>query len=89
MLYTRLYAGPVELLDPGGWALSEGEVVHFLQERAEVVAGGERARMEIAECLVPPLQRLAVQRLSSGEVALGLQQFRAELADTRTCTCNL
>ena len=46
------------MLDPGGWAPSEGEDVHFLQERVEVVAGGERARMEIAECLVPPLQPL-------------------------------
>eukprot|EP00964_Phaeocystis_antarctica_P004581 scaffold2471_cov63-Phaeocystis_antarctica.AAC.6 len=39
-----------------------------------------RTRMPLAERLAPPLQRLAAQRLSSGEVALGLQQ-QAEVAD--------
>ena len=34
--------------------------------------------METAEGIVPPLQRLAVQRLGGSEVALGLQQ-RAEV----------
>ena len=36
--------------------------------------------MPIAVGLTPPLQRLAVQWLSGGEVALGLQQH-AEVAD--------
>eukprot|EP00964_Phaeocystis_antarctica_P035748 scaffold20441_cov63-Phaeocystis_antarctica.AAC.2 len=42
--------------------------------------GDERVRMTIAEGLVPPLQRLAEQRLSGGEVALFLLQ-QAEVAD--------
>ena len=40
--------------------------------------------MAVAERLAPPLQCLAVQQLSSGEVALGVQQ-RAEVADGGEC----
>ena len=39
--------------------LSSGEVAFSLQELAEVVHGGERARMPISEGLAYPLQRLA------------------------------
>eukprot|EP00964_Phaeocystis_antarctica_P119975 scaffold83733_cov59-Phaeocystis_antarctica.AAC.4 len=37
--------------------------------------------MPIAEGLVPPLQRLAYQQLSGGEVALVQHQQHAEVAD--------
>eukprot|EP00964_Phaeocystis_antarctica_P077564 scaffold48166_cov60-Phaeocystis_antarctica.AAC.1 len=50
-----------------------GEVAPLgLQQPAEVPHAAERARMPIAEGLALPLQRLAQQRLSGGEVALVL-----------------
>ena len=56
-------------------ALSEGEVIHFIQESAEAVAEGERARMEIAGVsmwLREASVRLLQQHLTLGgrEVAL-------------------
>ena len=49
-------------------------------EHCHVVDGDERVRVPIAEAHAQPLQRLAKQRLSGGEVTLGLQQH-AEVAD--------
>ena len=40
--------------------LSEGEVAHFLQQRAEVVARGDRARMPIAEVALVLQERAEV-----------------------------
>eukprot|EP00964_Phaeocystis_antarctica_P031170 scaffold17644_cov54-Phaeocystis_antarctica.AAC.3 len=58
----------------------EPEFAFGLQQQVQVLDGAERARMTIAEGLAPHLQRLAAQRLGSGEVALGMQQ-RAEVVD--------
>eukprot|EP00964_Phaeocystis_antarctica_P042747 scaffold24508_cov66-Phaeocystis_antarctica.AAC.8 len=42
------------------------------EQHAEVADGDERVRMTTAQRSAPPLQRLAQQQLSGGEVALGL-----------------
>jgi len=86
------------LQHPGGWPkllvrrgwLPAGVFVHHryrlecLQQLTEVVAGAKRARMPTSERLVPPLERLAYQRLGGGEVSLGLEQ-QAKVVDGGEC----
>ena len=59
-LHGALHGRPLAYSDDfAAQQLSGGEVTLGLQQRAEVVDGGERARMPVAEGLAHSLQRLA------------------------------
>eukprot|EP00964_Phaeocystis_antarctica_P011889 scaffold6562_cov60-Phaeocystis_antarctica.AAC.6 len=59
---------------------------YTVEHRAEVAHGDERVRVLIAQRLARHLQRLAQQRLGSGEVVLGVQQV-AEVVDAGERVC--
>ena len=60
---------------PRGTAAQRRRLIHpVVQQHAEAVDGGERVLVPVAERLPFHLQRLAVQRLGGGVVALLIQQ---------------